>query len=129
MTIKRCPADAAFSIALRHSRFDECEHCKRKDGKMECAHIFGRRCKSVRWDTLNALCLCHSCHHTFTANPLDFTSWLQEYVGQGYLDILNEKRNQILKTTKPMRQDIAKHYRVEYKRMVNEGNYNLVSYQ
>ena len=95
---------------------------------MECAHIFGRRFKSVRWDTLNALCLCHVCHRYFTENPVDFTRWLQDTVGQGYLDILNEKRNQICKTTKESRAEVARHYRQEIKKL-EAGNHMLVSYQ
>ena len=90
MGVKRDPADVAFSRALRMSRNDTCEHCGTMDGQMDCAHIFGRAKKSVRWDTLNALCLCRNCHRHFTANPLDFTKWLEGYVGRGYLDILVE---------------------------------------
>ena len=126
--IKRCPADDAFSRALRRSRGDQCEHCKIIDAKMECAHIYGRRFKSVRWDTLNALCLCHTCHRKFTESPLDFEKWLREYLGQGYLDLLNEKRNRIFKTTKAIRSEIAKHYRSELRKM-DESQHNLVSYQ
>ena len=128
MAIKRCPADAAFSTAVRMSRGNMCEHCHTQDGKMEAAHIYGRRFKSVRWDTLNILCLCHTCHRHFTECPTEFTYWLQEYVGQGYLDILNEKRNQIFRTTKTIRSDIAKHYRGQIK-LLEAGNHDLVSYQ
>lgn len=128
MSIKRCPADAAFSNAIRLNRHHTCEHCGKSDGRMECAHIYGRRYKSVRWDTLNALCLCHHCHRTFTENPVDFTKWLQGYVGQGYLDILNEKRNQIFKTTEAARKEIAKHYREQVK-LLEAGPHDLVSYQ
>lgn len=128
MAIKRCPADTAFSNAVRLSKGHQCEHCHRGDGRMECAHIFGRRFKSVRWDTMNALCLCHACHRYFTENPVAFTRWLEETVGQGYLDILNEKRNQIFKTTKAIRAEVAKHYREQIKLMEN-GKQFLESYQ
>jgi HNH endonuclease len=128
MAIKRCPADAAFSAAVRMSRNHTCEHCKRTDGKMECAHIYGRRAKSVRWDTLNVLCLCHTCHRYFTANPLDFDVWLKRYLGQGYLDILNEKRRKLFKTTKSTRAEVAKHYREQIK-LLEAGPHDLVSYQ
>lgn len=45
------------------------------------------------------------------------------------LDILREKRNQIFKTTKAIRLEIAKHYRDEFRRMESEGATDLVSYQ
>jgi hypothetical protein len=128
MSIRRDPADIAFSQAVRMSRGFICEHCNKGDGRTELAHIYGRRFKSVRWDTLNGLCLCHTCHRQFTENPLDFTSWLREYVGQGYLDILNEKRNRIFKTTKAIRADIAKHYRNEIK-LMESGPHDLLSFQ
>jgi hypothetical protein len=128
VSIKRCPADKAFSDAVRANRYHVCEHCKKADGRMECAHIFGRRHKSVRWDTLNALCLCHTCHRHFTENPVDFTRWLEGYVGAGYLDILREKSQRICKTTKAMRSEIANHYRQELKHL-EAGPHDLVSYQ
>ena len=128
MGIKRCPADEAFSKAYRMSKGFICEHCGRSDGKTEAAHIYGRRAKSVRWDTLNILCLCHTCHRTFTENPLDFETWLNGYLGQGYLDILNEKRQSLFKTTAAVRKDIARHYR-EQIRLMERGPHDLVSYQ
>ena len=125
--INRCPADVAFSKAYRMSRGFTCEHCG-LTGSTELAHIWGRRAKSVRWDTLNALCLCHRCHRGFTENPLDFQAWLQTYVGQGYLDILKEKRNTLLKTTEAYRKEVAKHYR-EQAKLLEAGPHDLVSFQ
>ena len=128
MAVKRDPADTQFSIALRMSRNNTCEHCANTERQMHMAHIYGRRAKSVRWDTMNGLCLCSTCHMDFTANPLDFEAWLREYVGQGYMDILNEKRNRIFKTTKAIRKEIARHYRAEIK-LLEAGPHDLVSYQ
>lgn len=128
MAIKRCPADAAFSKAVRMSRNNTCEHCKRSDGKLELAHIYGRRAKSVRWDTLNGLALCHTCHRYFTENPLDFNEWMKGYLGQGYLDILNEKRQHLLKTNTKYRAAVAAHYRGQIK-LMEAGPHDLVSYQ
>lgn len=126
--IRRCPADDAFSTAIRMARGHRCEHCQRTDGKMEAAHIYGRANKSVRWDTLNILCLCFRCHLHFTANPLDFETWLKGYVGQGYLDILNEKRHKIQKDTKAYRKEVAAHYRQQIK-LLEAGEHKLVSFQ
>jgi hypothetical protein len=126
MGIKRDPADVAFSKAIRLSR-PACEYCGKTES-LEAAHIYGRRAKSVRWDTLNCVVLCHYHHRYFTENPLAFTDWLQGYVGQGYLDILNEKRNTIFKTTSAIRSEIAKHYRAEIK-LLEAGPHDLVSYQ
>ena len=128
MSVKRDPADIEFSKAVRMSRNNTCEHCGNTDRQMHLAHIYGRRAKSIRWDTMNALCLDTHCHRTFTENPLDFDAWLKEYLGQGYIDILNHKRNTLLKTTKAMRKDIAAHYREQIK-LMEAGHHDLVSYQ
>jgi len=58
---------------------------------MECAHIFGRRHAATRHDLNNTLCLCHSCHRYFTENPVFFTDWLQEHIGEDKLDSLRVK--------------------------------------
>lgn len=44
------------------------------------------------------------------------------------MDILREKRRAILKTNAALRKEIAAHYRQEYRRMENDGNYTLVNY-
>ena len=128
MAIKRCPADVAFSKAVRLSRGMRCENCGRNDGQIECCHIIGRREKTVRWDTLNAVALCHSCHRAFTENPLDFTAWLREHVGEAQLEILSEKRRGIFKATDAERKLIAKHYREQIK-LLEAGPHRLESYQ
>lgn len=126
--IKRWPSDIAFSNAIRLNKDHICEHCGNGSRKMECAHIYSRRHKSIRWDVQNALCLCFTCHLHFTGNPLDFTAWLEDYLGQGALDILREKRNQIMKATPAVKAEIAKHYRAEFRRMESTGSRALVSY-
>jgi hypothetical protein len=128
MAIRRCIADDAFSRAIRMARNNTCEHCHRTDGKMEAAHIYSRSFKSVRWDTLNILCLCFRCHLHFTGSPLDFEAWLRGYVGQGYLDILNEKRHRIQKDSKAYRKEVAAHYRQQIK-LLEAGPHDLVSFQ
>ena len=133
MAIKRDAADAMFSDAVRLANNYTCEHCGLVGGKgqgtpqMDCAHIWGRANKSTRWDTMNALCLCRTCHDRFGGNPLDFTRWLESHVGPGYLELLNERRNKILKTNKALRKEIAKHYRQEIK-LMEESEHDLVSW-
>jgi len=132
MAIKRDAADIAFSNAVRLFKRYTCEHCKRTayEGypQMELAHIYGRASKSVRWCVDNALCLCHTCHAFFTANPVDFMCWLTDHIGQGMIQLLNEKRNKIQKTTKDYRKEVAKHYRREIK-LMEAGEHELVSFQ
>jgi len=128
MHIKLSPADIECSKAVRMSRNHTCEHCGRQDGKMEAAHVYSRKFKSVRWDITNILCLCFRCHLDFTGAPLDFERWLRGYMGEGMLDILNEKRNRIQKDTKAYRQEVAKHYRQQIK-LMESGQHELISFQ
>ena len=130
--IKRDSADKWFSDCIRHAADHQCEHCHRDFGGLvqglECCHIVGRANKSTRWCVENCCCLCSGCHRKFTENPLDFNDWLLAEYGQGRLEILREKKRAIFKTTKPIRLEIAKHYREEYRRMVRENSTDLVSF-
>lgn len=126
MSIKRDQADTEFSKVVR-LRDKHCQHCG-KGGALECAHIHGRRTKSVRWSLDNAIALCHACHRHFTENPLDFAGWCSSQLGDGHLEILLEKKQAIFKTTKEIRKEIAKHYREERKRLEQDPDYSPISY-
>lgn len=126
--IKRTAADDWFSQAIRLRANHQCEHCGKTYGKMECAHIVGRREKILRWCADNAICLCHTCHRTFTENPLDFTAWLSGHIGEAILEILQEKRRGILKDNKATRAEVAAHYRAEVRRMESTDCRQLVSF-
>ena len=128
MAIKRDAADKWFSDVVRKKAGHVCESCNKVEGRMECAHIYGRAAKSVRWSLDNAVCLCHYCHMRFTANPLEFTKWLEETLGEGHMEMLREKWQVLMKTNKQLRKEIAKHYREEFKKMDEDENYEPVSY-
>jgi hypothetical protein len=128
MAIKRDAADKWFSDVVRKKAGHVCESCNKVEGRMECAHIYGRAAKSVRWSLDNAVCLCHYCHMRFTANPLEFTMWLEETLGEGHMEMLREKWQVLMKTNKQLRKEIAKHYREEFKKMDEDENYEPVSY-
>ena len=128
MRIKREACDRWFSNVVRLKANHACESCGAVNVRTECAHIYGRREKSVRWSMDNAVCLCHKCHRKFTENPLDFAYWVNSYLGEGHMNILNEKRNVLLKTNQALRKEIATHYRLEYKKMVKDEHYSPVSY-
>ena len=128
MAIKRDSADKWFSDVVRKKAGHVCESCGKVEGRMECAHIYGRSAKSVRWSLDNAVCLCHYCHMRFTANPLEFTAWLERELGQGHMDMLREKWQVLMKTNKELRKEIAKHYREEFKKMDQDEKYEPVSY-
>lgn len=127
MSIKRDAADKWFSDVVRKKANSSCEHCG-TTGRMECAHIWGRARKSVRWSLDNAISLCHYCHRDFTANPVKFTEWVTSHLGQGHMDILHEKQMVLMKTTKLLRKDISTHYRLEFRKMEADSSYEPESW-
>ena len=130
--MKRDQADIWFSKCIRARHGWRCEYCGKQYDQsstgLHCAHIFGRANKSTRWDCDNAVSLCYADHQRFTSHPLDFHDWLYDHLGGGHMDILREKRNAILKTTKELRKEIAAHYRQEYQRMEQDPTHKLVNF-
>jgi len=125
MAIKRDAADIAFSKAVRH-RDKHCLNCGRTD-TLQCAHIYGRRQKVVRWSLDNAITLCAGCHRYYTENPVSFHDWLLETMGEGHMEILREKTRGHMKTNEALRKEIAKHYRDELKK-AEALEHKIISY-
>ena len=126
MGVKREACDDWFSKSVRHRDQHRCQYCFGEG--TDCAHIFGRAKKSVRWSMDNAVTLCRYHHRYFTANPVEFTDWLTKLYGQGHMDILREKANAILKTNKLLRKEISDHYRTEYRKALDDPAHEIVSY-
>ncbi|MAA66780.1 MAG: hypothetical protein CL581_18655 [Alteromonadaceae bacterium] len=63
--------------------------------------------------------MCFSCHNRLGGDPDDFVRWMRERVGEGMIDILREKRDDLMlaKSLKKNETDIARHYREEFKRL------------
>jgi hypothetical protein len=73
--------------------------------------------------------MCSYHHRYFTENPTEFTAWLvEEYAGQGHMEMLLEKKNILMPTNKKLRAEIAKHYRLELRKMEQDPSYEPVSY-
>ncbi len=102
---------------------------------MDCSHTHSRRHVGIRYDTTNANCLCSGCHRWWHENPTESGAWLTGLMGQGFMDRLLEKKNQIIKTPKSEIKLITRHYRlqlkiIEEKRLNGElGTIPFESYQ
>ena len=59
----------------------KCERCGNKD-TLQVAHIYTRTYKETRWDTLNLLLLCASCHFWAHRQPIEFTEFVKKYFGE-----------------------------------------------
>ena len=126
MAVKREACDNWFSKCVRHRDQHRCQYCF-KEGT-DCAHIYGRAKKSVRWSMDNAVTLCRYHHQWFTSNPVAFTDWLTKLYGEGHMDILREKANALLKNNKLLRKEISDHYRAEFRKAEADPDYEIVSW-
>ena len=76
--------DKYFSILVRS--VGKCERCGKTE-KLQCAHIYSRRHKNIRWDFQNAFCLCAGCHMFFWhLEPARAIRWAQTLRDFDYLD-------------------------------------------
>lgn len=86
--------DRLFSVLTRAG--GKCLNCG-STGRLQCAHGFSRRYRSVRWDPRNAFCLCQGCHMFYTHRPLEWDEWLLERWGP---ELYAELRSLALSTIK-----------------------------
>lgn len=90
-TLKR-KLDKVFSDVVRS--IGECEKCGKRVN-LQCAHINSRRFLHTRWNQLNALCLCAGCHFWAHQHPRAFGKWVDEYLGEGTMDEIDQLSNSI----------------------------------
>lgn len=126
MAIKRDSADKHFSLAVRERDKHLCRFCGGEG--TDCAHIFGRRIKAVRWSMDNAICLCRYHHNYFGENPIHFHDFLKQILGQDHLDSLRVKAAQVYKTNEKLRKEISKHYREQLKIFYSDPSHQIESW-
>lgn len=112
--------DTTFSLLVRERADQLCERCGRhgSEWQLQCSHIFSRRHVGTRWHPDNAQCLCVTCHKWWHESPALSGVWIRELLGDGFIDLLEERKNQIKKYPPVVREDIHKHLKSEYKKMV-----------
>ena len=131
--MKRSTADIWFSKCIRARDKYTCQRCFRvyppDSTALHCSHHFSRRHRTVRFDCLNAISLCFSCHQWFGGNPYEAAIWLEDEVGIEILEIIREKKDMKIKVPKSEEKLIAKHYREQHKLLLADEWHKLVSYQ
>ena len=114
-------SDIWFSRAIRIRSDWACEACGKQYLQnaqgLHCSHHFSRRHRATRWATDNASAHCFSCHQRLGGNPVEFARWIRAKLGDGALEILEEKKNSIVKISKAEEKEIAAHYRKEFNRI------------
>lgn len=119
MAIKRDRLDSIFSLLVRERAGNVCEHTGQPASavQLECAHIWGRRNKSVRWHPLNAVSLSHYSHRFFTENPAAFIDWVKNRMGERAYEELERLARQPRKFTPREIEGLHKHMLTEYARL------------
>jgi 5-methylcytosine-specific restriction endonuclease McrA len=83
-------ADRLFSEHWR-KKIGKCEHCARRNIKLDLAHIITRDCRKLRYERKNCVVLCSGCHFYFHKHPLNFAEWVKKHKGpEAYKFLLRE---------------------------------------
>ena len=127
--MKCSAADTAFSKAIKLRDNYTCQKCGIVRDRMECSHIHSRRHRTIRWDAMNAITKCHSCHRWWHENPTEAGRWFEGKYGTLHVELLLEKKRNPVKVPKSEEKAIAKHYREQIKLMEQNPNHELESYQ
>lgn len=133
MAIKRDKYDATVSDLVREFHGKVCQRCGR-DGsngewRIDCAHIFGRRNQSVRYDVDNLMCLCFTCHQLVDQDHEEKRRLAIKILGDTRYEWLCEKRHKIKKWLKGEKDEMRKHY-MEQLGAVRKGEIErLVNYE
>ena len=88
-------ADTLWSKIIRF--YGECEKCGKKGGNLHAAHIYSRRYAKTRHDLENGLCLCWPCHRRGHDRPVDFTHWVEDYLGEDTVQSIGKKAKSLAK--------------------------------
>ncbi len=93
--------DKAFSLLVRKRGY--CLKCgKAEDDKLQCSHIHSRSKMSVRWDLLNAFCLCGGCHNFWWhVHPIEAAEFTRQHLGDYQYTQLMSRANTPKKWTIP----------------------------
>ena len=71
--------DKLLSLVVR--KRGSCQRCG-SSHYIQTAHVFGRKNRSVRWAKDNVFCLCAKCHFWAHENPVLFTEWVEQMLGE-----------------------------------------------
>ena len=128
MSLKRTPADDAFSRCIRERADWTCELCgtvypeAQATGRsrgLHCSHFIGRGNWSVRFNSSNAFCHCYACHVRFGSDKYIQEKHYLDIFGGGKLVFLEFGKNSTFlgRDAKKSQREISAHYRQEYERM------------
>jgi hypothetical protein len=124
MRVKRDKRDDIFSKMIRARDGYYCVKCGVKHEEtstgLHCSHNVPRRYLRLRWTPLNAISLCFACHHWYGSEPYESGKWLEQYLGKRNLKLLLTMKQQKLKITKAVKEDIYTILKGERENQLNQ---------
>ena len=107
--IKESAVDKVFSLWIRN-KDKTCQRCGTNQN-LQCAHIFSRTARSVRWEPLNALTLCYKCHLFWAhKNPIEFTEFIRLRLGEKDFALLKKKYYALKSWSQKEKAELLKKY-------------------
>lgn len=123
MAVKCDKFDIIFSKVIRERNDWNCENCGRNFRNdplgLHCSHYVGRSNRATRWDCDNASAHCAGCHLSFSNHPGEHSRWFIRAYGDGLEQIVTEKASKIRKWKPWEKDEMYKHYKAEYKRLID----------
>jgi len=87
----------------------------------DCGHYVGRECMSTRFEEKNCAPQCHSCNRYAEGRKDIFAINLQKKYGQGILEELNRKKNEIKQWTAEELEEKIIYYQQKIKTLTEIG--------
>lgn len=82
-------ADRLFSLVVRSEAGHRCRLCGGQP--VQCAHLFSRTYKAVRWSAENAWALCGREHKYYTHHPIEWEVLLRRTLGDAGYEALRTR--------------------------------------
>lgn len=119
MKTRRDKLDDVFSRLIRLRDGGTCQRCGAHESqkKIDCSHFWSRRHQATRYDPDNACAHCFTCHQYLGENPVEFATWIENYLGFGRYQMLTEKHRQIVKRTKREKEELYAHLKSELRKL------------
>lgn len=89
--------DKLFSLKVREHRICALWNVDgiKCSSVLQCAHVIGRANLYLRWNKLNALCICSGHHVYYTYHPEAWRELMQRWYGIEYQILLDERNKKI----------------------------------
>jgi len=86
--------DALWALKVKTRDGYVCQQC----GGMasDAAHVYGRKNMRLRFDPLNGIALCRSCHRYFTDHNDEWYAWVEKWFPKRWA-YLTERKNELVR--------------------------------